>query len=61
MDEHIEHIDLWDAPDWVCIETYITNTYRAYEIADSYRGIKSRLMSWKCVSRLRYSMMEYVY
>jgi radical SAM superfamily enzyme YgiQ (UPF0313 family) len=42
VDEHIENIDLWDTPDLVCVETYITNAYRAYEIADSYRvrGIK---------------------
>jgi radical SAM superfamily enzyme YgiQ (UPF0313 family) len=42
VDEHVENIDLGDKPDLVCIETYITNAYRAYEIADSYRtrGIK---------------------
>jgi radical SAM superfamily enzyme YgiQ (UPF0313 family) len=41
-DEHIENINLEDKPDLVCIECYITNAYRAYEIADSYRarGIK---------------------
>lgn len=42
VDEHIENINLNDSPDLVCIESYITNAYRAYEIADSYRarGIK---------------------
>lgn len=42
VDEHVEEVDLEDNPDLVCIETYITNAYRAYEIADSYRsrGIK---------------------
>lgn len=42
VDEHVEDINLDDDPDLVCIELYITNAYRAYEIADSYRsrGIK---------------------
>jgi len=42
VDEHIEEIRLDDEPDLVCIESYITNANRAYEIADSYRkrGIK---------------------
>ncbi|UPA31770.1 B12-binding domain-containing radical SAM protein [Terrisporobacter glycolicus] len=38
VDEHVEEVDLEDNPDLVCIETYITNAYRAYEIADSYRS-----------------------
>ena len=37
VDEHIETLKLDDFPDLVCIETYITNSYRAYEIADNYR------------------------
>ncbi|SDO65268.1 B12-binding domain-containing radical SAM protein [Clostridium gasigenes] len=42
VDEHVEKINLDDEPDLVCIESYITNAHRAYEIADSYRkrGIK---------------------
>lgn len=36
-DEHVCHLDTDDSPDLVCIETYITNAYRAYEIADLYR------------------------
>lgn len=42
VDEHIENINLDDEPDLVCIQTYITNAHRAYQIADSYRarGIK---------------------
>lgn len=42
VDEHIEEINLNDEPDLVCIESYITNANRAYEIADFYRkrGIK---------------------
>jgi len=42
VDEHIENIKLEDKPDLVCIQSYITNSHRAYEIADSYRarGIK---------------------
>lgn len=37
VDEHVETLKLDDFPDLVCIETYITNSYRAYEIADNYR------------------------
>jgi len=42
IDEHIEEINLNDEPNLVCIESYITNAHRAYEIADLYRkrGIK---------------------
>lgn len=36
-DEHVESISLEDEPDLVCIQTYITNAWRAYEIADAYR------------------------
>lgn len=38
VDEHVEEIDLDDNPDLVCIQTYITNAYRAYEVADIYRA-----------------------
>jgi radical SAM superfamily enzyme YgiQ (UPF0313 family) len=37
-DEHIEAVCTDDSPDLVCIETYITNAHRAYEIADAYRA-----------------------
>jgi radical SAM superfamily enzyme YgiQ (UPF0313 family) len=37
-DEHVERLGLDDSPDLVCIQTYVTNAYRAYEIADSYRA-----------------------
>ena len=36
-DEHVEVATYDDEPDLVCIETYITNAYRAYTIADAYR------------------------
>ncbi len=41
-DEHVEEINLEDKPDLVVIQTYVTNAYRAYKIADTYRsrGIK---------------------
>src|SRR5712675_2221450 len=38
QDEHVEKLDLDDAPDLVVIQVYITNAYRAYRIADSYRA-----------------------
>lgn len=38
VDEHVENINFDDTPDLVCIQTYITNAYRAYKIADIYRA-----------------------
>ena len=38
QDEHVERLDLDDEPDLVVIQVYITNTYRAYRIADHYRA-----------------------
>src|SRR2546422_2370318 len=38
QDEHVEKLDLDDQPDLVVIQVYITNAYRAYRIADHYRG-----------------------
>lgn len=38
QDEHVEKLDLNDAPDLVIIQVYITNAYRAYQIADHYRA-----------------------
>src|ERR1044071_2255900 len=37
QDEHVEHLDLDDAPDLVVIQVYITSAYRAYRLADGYR------------------------
>src|SRR2546430_508040 len=37
QDEHVEALDLTDAPDLVVIQVYITSAYRAYQIADHYR------------------------
>jgi radical SAM superfamily enzyme YgiQ (UPF0313 family) len=37
QDEHVEALDLNDAPDLVVIQVYITSAYRAYRIADRYR------------------------
>ncbi len=38
QDEHVETLDLSDEPDLVVIQVYITNAYRAYELADLYRA-----------------------
>lgn len=38
VDQHVEKLRLDDNPDLVCIQIYITNAYRAYQIADSYRS-----------------------
>lgn len=37
QDEHVEKLDLTDAPELVVIQVYITSAYRAYELADLYR------------------------
>ena len=39
QDEHVETLDLDDAPDLVVIQVYITSAYRAYELADHYRRV----------------------
>lgn len=36
-DGHVEPINLSDKPDLVAIQVYITNAYKAYEIAETYR------------------------
>jgi radical SAM superfamily enzyme YgiQ (UPF0313 family) len=38
QDEHVEKLELNDNLDLVVIQVYITNAYRAYEIADYYRA-----------------------
>ena len=38
VDEHVEKINLEDNPDVVVIQTYVTNAYGAYKIADTYRA-----------------------
>jgi radical SAM superfamily enzyme YgiQ (UPF0313 family) len=37
VDEHVEVLSTEDYPDLVIIQVYITNAFRAYAIADSYR------------------------
>lgn len=38
VDEHVETLRFDDDPELVVIQVYITNAYRAYEIADLYRA-----------------------
>lgn len=38
QDQHVEELNLNDSPDLVIIQVYITNAYRAYQIADQYRA-----------------------
>ncbi|MDP4150339.1 MAG: radical SAM protein [Bacteroidota bacterium] len=38
QDEHVEEINREDEPDLVVIQVYITNAYRAYDLADHYRA-----------------------
>lgn len=38
QDEHVEKLGSNDQPDLVIIQVYITNAYRAYQIADHYRA-----------------------
>src|SRR5512132_2688411 len=38
QDEHVEQLKLDDRPDLVIIQVYITNAYRAYQLADHYRA-----------------------
>src|SRR6185312_17029578 len=38
VDEHVERLTTDDEPDLVVIQVYITNAYRAYRLADTYRA-----------------------
>lgn len=38
QDQHVESLNLNDDPDLVIIQVYITNAYRAYQIADHYKS-----------------------
>ena len=38
IDQHVQKLSIDDTPDVVAIQVYITNAYRAYEIADHYRA-----------------------
>src|ERR1700750_1944911 len=38
VDEHVQRLDTNDRPDLVVIQVYITNAYRAYQVADMYRA-----------------------
>ncbi|MCR5318671.1 MAG: B12-binding domain-containing radical SAM protein [Treponema sp.] len=38
VDQHVEKLTLDDSPDLVCMQVYVTNAYRAYQIADFYRS-----------------------
>ncbi len=38
IDQHVETVDLNDAPDLVVIQVYITSAARAYQLADHYRA-----------------------
>ncbi|MGI8583909.1 MAG: B12-binding domain-containing radical SAM protein [Chitinophagaceae bacterium] len=38
QDEHVEELDINDEPDLVVIQVYITNAFRAYQLADHYRS-----------------------
>ncbi len=37
QDEHVEELDLDDAPDMVVIQVYITNAFRSYKLAQHYK------------------------
>lgn len=37
QDEHVEELNIHDEPDIVVIQVYITNAFRAYDLADYYR------------------------
>lgn len=38
QDEHVEDLTINDEPDLVVIQVYITNAFRAYQLADHYRS-----------------------
>lgn len=38
QDQHVEQLNIDDTPDLVIIQVYITNAFRAYQLADHYRA-----------------------
>jgi radical SAM superfamily enzyme YgiQ (UPF0313 family) len=38
QDEHVQELNVFDEPDLVIIQVYITNAFRAYALADHYRN-----------------------
>lgn len=48
QDEHVEELNINDEPDLVVIQVYITNAFRAYDLADHYR----RKGSYVCLGGL---------
>lgn len=48
QDEHVEELNINDEPDLVVIQVYITNAFRAYNLADHYR----RKGSYVCLGGL---------
>lgn len=38
QDQHVEQLNIDDTPDLVVIQVYITNAFRAYQLADHYRA-----------------------
>ncbi|MEP7373496.1 MAG: radical SAM protein [Chitinophagaceae bacterium] len=53
QDEHVEEITINDCPDIVVIQVYITNAFRAYELADHYR----KKGSYVCLGGLHVSSL----
>lgn len=53
QDEHVEELNIDDAPELVVIQVYITNAFRSYELADHYR----RKGAYVCLGGLHVSSL----
>ena len=57
QDQHVEDLNLTDSPDLVIIQVYITNAYRAYQIADHYFHSSSKIL--KINQRRKYTVLVF--
>ncbi|MBO9683725.1 MAG: cobalamin-dependent protein, partial [Flavisolibacter sp.] len=53
QDEHVEELNINDAPELVIIQVYITNAFRSYALADHYR----KMGSYVCLGGLHVSSL----
>jgi radical SAM superfamily enzyme YgiQ (UPF0313 family) len=53
QDEHVEELNIYDNPELVVIQVYITNAFRAYALADHYR----KKGSYVCLGGLHVTSM----
>ena len=59
IDQHVEELEIYDNPDLVVIQVYITNAKRAYQIADHYRSRNIFVILWSTCNSLPHEAIEH--